>query len=156
MKALTPWRPMRELETIRQRMDDLFERMSERVFGPGQRERSVWGETEALAPAIESHVEKDTLIVKADLPGIDPKEVSISVTGNQLTIEGERKREEKKEEKDYFYRELAYGKFSRTMTLPESVDADKVKANYKNGVLEITMPAPKQITGKKIQIEAQK
>jgi HSP20 family protein len=146
---------MRELETIRQRMDDLFERMSERFFGPGEQERSVW-ETEALAPAIESHVEKDTLIVKADLPGIDPKEVSISVTGNQLTIEGERKREEKKEEKDYFYREMAYGKFSRTITLPEGVDADKVKANYKNGVLEITMPAPKQITGKKIQIEAQK
>jgi HSP20 family protein len=156
MKALTPWRPMRELETIRQRMDDLFERMSERVFGPGQRERSVWGETEALAPAIESHVDKDTLIIKADLPGIDPKEVSISVTGNQLTIEGERKQEEKKEEKDYVYREVAYGKFSRTMTLPEGVDADKVKANYKNGVLEITMPAPKQIAGKKIQIEAQK
>ncbi len=155
MKALTPWRPMRELETIRQRMDDLFERMSERFFGPGERERSVW-ETEALVPAIESHVDKDTLIIKADLAGIDPKEVSISVTGNQLTIEGERKREEKKEEKDYFYCELAYGKFSRTMTLPEGMDADKVKANYKNGVLEITMPAPKQLTSKKIQIEAQK
>ena len=155
MKALTPWRPMRELETIQRRMDDLFKDLSERFFGPGARERSVWG-TEAWAPAIESHVDKDTLIVKADLPGIDPKEVSISVTGNQLTIEGERKREEKKEEKDYFYREVAYGKFSRTMTLPEGVDADKVKASYKNGVLEITMPAPKQIASKKIQIEAQK
>jgi HSP20 family protein len=143
------------LDTLRQHMDDLFERMSERFFGPGERVRSVWG-TDALAPAIESHVEKDTLIIKADLPGIDPKEVSISVTGNQLTIEGERKQEEKKEEKDYFYREVAYGKFARTMTLPEGVDADKVKANYKNGVLEITMPAPKQATGKKIQIEAQK
>jgi HSP20 family protein len=73
-----------------------------------------------------------------------------------LTIEGERKREEKKEEKDYVYREVAYGKFSRTMTLPEGVDADKIKANYKNGVLEITMPAPKQISSKKIQIEAPK
>jgi HSP20 family protein len=155
MKALTPWRPMRDLDTLRQHMDDLFERMSGRFFGPGERERSVWG-TEALAPAIESHVDKDTLVIKADLPGIDPKEVSISVTGNQLTIEGERKQEEKKEEKDYFYREVAYGKFTRTMTLPEGVDADKVKASYKNGVLEITMPAPKQVTGKKIQIEAQK
>jgi HSP20 family protein len=155
MKALSPWRPMRELETIRQHMDDLFERMTERFFGPGERERSVWG-TEGSIPAIESHVDKDTLIVKADLPGIDPKEVSISVTGNQLTIEGERKREEKKEEKDYFYRELAYGKFSRTMTLPEGVDGDKIKANYKNGVLEITMPAPKQLASKKVQIEGQK
>jgi HSP20 family protein len=146
---------MRELDTLRRRMDDLFADLSERVFGPGERERSVWG-TAALVPALESHIEKDTLIVKADLPGIDPKEVSISVTGNQLTIEGERKREEKKEEKDYVYQEVAYGKFSRTMTLPEGVDADKVKASYKNGVLEITMPAPKQIASKKIQIEAQK
>jgi HSP20 family protein len=143
------------LDTLRQHMDDLFERMSGRFFGPGERERSVWG-TEGLAPAIESHVDKDTLVIKADLPGIDPKEVSISVTGNQLTIAGERKQEEKKEEKDYFYREVAYGKFTRTLTLPEGVDADKVKATYKNGVLEITMPAPQQVTGKKIQIEAQK
>jgi HSP20 family protein len=155
MKGLTPWRPMRELETIQRRMDDLFEHLTERFFGPGERERSVWG-PEAWAPALESHVDKDTLMVRADLPGIDPKEVSISVTGNQLTIEGERKREEKKEEKDYFYRELAYGKFSRTMTLPEGVDADKIKANYKNGVLEVTMPAPKQIASKKVQIEGQK
>jgi HSP20 family protein len=146
---------MRELETFRQRMDDLFADLSERFFDPSERERSVWG-TEGWAPAIESHVDKDTLVVKADLPGIDPKEVSISVTGNQLTITGERKREEKKEEKDYVYREVAYGKFSRTMTLPEGVDADKIKATYKAGVLEVTMPAPKQIAGKKIQIEAQK
>jgi HSP20 family protein len=155
MKAVTPWRPMRELETIRQHLDDLFERMTEGFFGPGERERSVWGTT-ALVPALESHLDKDTLIVKADLPGIDPKEVSISVTGNQLTIEGERKREEKKEEKDYVYRELAYGKFSRTMALPEGVDTDQIQANYKNGVLELSMPAPKQIASKKIQIEAQK
>jgi len=155
MKGLTPWRPIRELETIQRRMDDLFERLTGRFVGPGEREQSVWG-SEALAPAIESHVDKDTLIVKADLPGIDPKEVSLSVTGNQLTIEGERKREEKKEEKDYFYRELAYGKFVRTLTLPEGVDTDKIKASYKNGVLEITMPAPKQIASKKVQIEAPK
>lgn len=155
MKSLTPWRPMRELETIQRRMEDLFERLSGGFFPSGEREQSVWG-AEALAPAIESHVEKDTLIVKADLPGIDPKEVSIAVTGNQLTIEGERKREEKKEERDYFYREVAYGKFSRTLTLPEGVDTDKIKASYKNGVLEITMPAPKQIASKKIQIETQR
>jgi HSP20 family protein len=151
MKALTPWRPMRELETFERRMADLFERF----FGPWERERSVWG-TEGWAPAVESRVENGNLIVKADLPGIDPKEVTISVMGNQLTIEGERKREEKKEEKDYLYREVAYGKFLRTITLPEGVDADKVKASYKNGVLEITLPAPKQLAGKKVQIEVQK
>ena len=155
MKALTPWRPMRDLENLHRSMDEMFDRLSEQFFGPAERERSVWG-TETWAPVIESRRDNGNLIVKADLPGSDPKEVSISVTGNQLTIEGERKREEKKEEKDYFYREVAYGKFSRTMTLPEGVDTDKIKANYKNGVLEITMPAPKQLIGKKVQIEAQK
>lgn len=156
MAALTPWKPMRELEDVRRRMDDLFADLSGRFFGPGERERSFRGDLEGWTPVLESHVDKDTLVVKADLPGIDPKEVSISVTGNQLTIAGERKREEKKEEKDYFYREVAYGKFSRTMTLPEGVDAEKVKANYKNGVLEVTMPAPKQLASKKIQIETSK
>jgi HSP20 family protein len=154
MKALTPWQPMRELESLQRRMEELFNGLSERFSG-GARPRSVWGGEEWM-PAIESHVDNGNLIVKMDLPGVDPKEVSISVTGNQLTIEGERKREEKKEEKDYSYREVAYGKFSRSMTLPEAVDADKVKAAYKNGVLEVTIPVPKQLAAKKIQIEAQK
>lgn len=154
MKSLTPWRPMRELESLQRRMDQLFDRFSERFWG-GEHTKSVWG-SEDWNPAIESHADNGNLIVKADLPGIDPKEVSISLVGNQLTIEGERKREEKKEEKDYFYQELAYGKFSRSITLPEGVEADKVKATFKNGVLEISMPAPKQAGAKKIQIEAQK
>jgi HSP20 family protein len=146
---------MRELEKLQRGMEEMFDRLSERFFGREGGERSIWG-TEMWAPAIESHVDKGNLIVKVDLPGIDPKEVSISVTGNQLMIEGERKREEKKEEKDYFYREVEYGKFSRTVSLPEGVEADKVKANYKNGVLEITMPAPKQLESKKVQVEVQK
>jgi HSP20 family protein len=145
---------MRELESLQQRMDQLFDQFSNRFFG-GERPKSIWG-GEDWNPAIESRADNGNLIVKADLPGVDPKEVSISVVGNQLTIEGERKHEEKKEEKDYFYRELSYGKFSRSVALPEGVDPDKVKATFKNGVLEITMPAPKQLTAKKIQIEAQK
>ena len=154
MKSLTPWRPMRELESLQQRMDQLFDQFSTRFFG-GERPKSVWG-GEDWSPAIESRADNGNLIVKVDLPGVDPKEVSISVVGNQLTIEGERKHEEKKEEKDYFYRELSYGKFSRSLTLPEGVDPDKVKATFTNGVLEITMLAPKQLAAKKIQIEAQK
>jgi len=155
MDALTPWRPMRELATIRQRMDDMFDRLTGEFFGP-----SWWKqprrEAEAWAPAIECQVANGNLVVKADLPGIDPKEVTISAVGNQLTIEGERKRDTKGEEKEYFYDEMPYGKFSRTLTLPEGVDADKVKADYKNGVLEITVPAPKQLISKRIPIEIQK
>jgi len=154
MKGLTPWRPMKELESLQHRMEQMFDHLSDRFRG-SEHPRSVWGSDE-WAPAIESHVDNGNLIVKADLPGVDPKEVSVSVVGNQLTIEGERKHEEKKEEKDYFYQELSYGKFSRSMTVPEGVDADKVKATFKNGVLEVSMPAPKQLAAKKIQIEASK
>jgi HSP20 family protein len=153
MRALTPWRPRRELATLQRDMADMFDRLTERFFGPWERERPSW-RAGAWAPAIESHVENGNLIVKADLPGIDPKEVTISVQGNQLTIEGGRREEKKKEEKGYFYQEVAYGKFSRTMTLPDGVEADKVKARYKDGVLKITMPAPKELAAKKIQIEA--
>jgi HSP20 family protein len=136
------------------RMRDLFERFWDEGF------LSSWErpfrKLEGWEPAIESHVENGNLVVKADLPGIDPKDISLSVTGNRLTIEGERKEEAKKEEKDYVYRELSYGKFTRTMELPASVEADKVKADYKDGVLKITMPAPKELAAKKIQIEASK
>jgi len=147
MRALTPWRAMRELDPVRRRMENLFERFFEPEEG------GFWG-GDAWAPAVESHVENGNLVVKADLPGIDPKEVSISVLGNNLKIEGERKQEKKEEEKNYFYQEVAYGKFSRTVPLPQGVDANQVHAHYKDGVLEITMPAPKELAAKKIQIEA--
>lgn len=160
MRSLLPWRRTGELQRVERGMEEMmqnlfgdFDRFGERWLMPWERERPWW-RTEEWGPAIESHVENGNLIVKADLPGIDPKEVSISVTGNQLTIEGERKQEKKEEKKDYFYQELAYGKFSRTMTLPDRVDADKVKASYKDGVLQITMPAPKEMTPKRIQVEA--
>jgi HSP20 family protein len=137
-------------------MRDLFDRFWDEGFFRGWDWDRPFRKLEGWEPAIESHVENGNLVVKADLPGIDPKEISISVVGNRLTIEGERKEEEKKEEKDYVYRELSYGKFSRTMELPAGVDADKVKAEYKDGVLKVTMPAPKEISTKKIQIETQK
>jgi HSP20 family protein len=137
-------------------MDDMFDRLTREFFGPERWERPR-EQAEGWAPAIESHIENGNLVVKADLPGIDPKEVTISALGNQLTIAGERKREKKEgEEKEYLYHELPYGKFSRTLVLPDGVDADKIKADYKNGVLEITVPAPKQLISKKIPIEVQK
>jgi HSP20 family protein len=146
---------MRELETIRGRMDDMFDRLTREFFGPGWWDRPRES-VEAWAPAIESHIENGNLVVKADLPGINPKEVTISALGTQLTIAGERKQEKKEEEKEYLYHELPYGKFTRTLVLPDGVDADKIKADYKNGVLEITVPAPKQLISKKIPIEVQK
>jgi HSP20 family protein len=144
---------MGELDPLSRRMDEMFNRLTREFFGSGRRERpreeaAVW------EPAIECHLDNGNLIVKADLPGIDAKDVNISVLGNELTIAGERKREE--EEGQYFYEELPYGKFVRKMRLPDGIDADKIKTAYKNGMLEITMPAPAQLITKKIPIEVQK
>jgi HSP20 family protein len=132
----------------------MFSRLTREFFGSGWRERPG-AEAAVWEPAIECHLENSNLIIKADLPGIEAKDVNISVLGNELTIEGERKRDKKEEAGESFYQELPYGKFSRKMMLPDGIDADKVKTAYKNGVLEITMPAPKQLVSKKIPIEVQ-
>lgn len=156
MSALVPWRPMREMETLSRRMDDMFDRLTREFFGPGWLDRSRVEAAMMWEPAIECHVEAGNLIVKADLPGIDPKDVNVSLLGTQLTIEGERKREKAEAGEGYMYRELPYGKFTRVLTLPEGIDADKIKTAYKNGVLEISMPMPPQMVSKKIPIEVQK
>lgn len=156
MKALTPWRSRNELERLERGMRHFFDRFFDEGFLSSWDRDLPFRRMEGWEPVIESRVENGNVIVKADLPGIDPKEISISITGNRLTIEGERKEETKKEEKNYLSRELSYGKFSRTMELPAGVDADNVKADYKDGVLKITMPAPKELAAKKIQIEASK
>jgi HSP20 family protein len=155
MKALTSWKPMRELDPLSGRMDDMFDRLTRGFFGPGWGERPR-AEAGVWEPAIECHLENSNLIVRADLPGVEAKDVNISVLGTELTIEGERKRDTKEDEGGYFYQELPYGKFVRKMALPEGIDADKVKTAYKNGMLEITMPAPKQLVSKKIPIEVRK
>ena len=153
MAALTPWRPRRDLAAMERSMEEMFDRLSGDFFGPGWGRRARWG-AEGWTPAIDSHIENGTLVVKADLPGIDPKQVSISVLGNQLTIEGERKSDTPEGEQP-FHHELPYGKFSRTVNLPEGVEGDSVKADYKNGVLIISMPVPKSLVSKRIPIEIQ-
>lgn len=155
MSALVPWRPMREVDTLSRRMEDMFDRLTHEFFGAGWLDRPRAEAAMMWEPAIECHVEAGNLMVKADLPGIDPKDVNVSLLGTQLTIAGERKMDKAEEEKGYLYRELPYGKFARVLTLPEGIDADKVKTAYKNGVLEICMPMPPQMVSKKIPIEVQ-
>lgn len=95
----------------------------------------------------------DTVVVKAELPGMEPKDVDISVSGDKLTIKGERKAEKEEKGKTFYRMERCYGSFCRTVELPAPVEADKAKADYKNGILEITLPKTEQVKAKKIPIK---
>jgi HSP20 family protein len=145
MRALAPWRPFGELSTLHHEIDDLFSRF----FGE---EEGRWPFAMGTAPTVESFLRGNELVVRADLPGIDPKEVELAVEGDRLTIKGERKKIDEKKRANEFYREVSYGCFERTVALPAGVDPDTVKAAYHDGVLEITMKAPKDFVSKKVPI----
>jgi HSP20 family protein len=146
MRSLTPWKTSPQLSGLHEEIDDLFERF----FGGDLGTRRTWPGSGRFAPAIESFLKEDKLVVRADLPGIDPKEVDVQVEGDRLTIRGERRQVH--EDKNRSYREVTYGRFERTVRLPSGVDPDTVKATYTDGVLEIAMDAPKSLTSKKVEI----
>lgn len=135
------------LSTLHNEMDDLFDsffRGLERPFA-GYR---TW-------PAIDVAEDENSIIVKAEVPGCNAEDIDISVHGNTLTISGEKKFSEEKKEKDYYHVESSYGSFRREMTLPTDVDADKVDAAYKNGVLSITLPKAAQAKTIKVKVKGQ-
>ncbi len=146
MRALAPWRPELELSTLHNEIDNFFARF----FGEEERwwTRAFEG---GFVPAIESFVRGEDLVIRADLPGIDPKEVELTVEGDRLTIKGERKRTYE-DSGEYLRREVVYGRFERSVPLPAGVDADSIKATYRDGVLEVTMKAPKNMVSKKVPI----
>ncbi len=152
MGELALWRPFREVSSLHREVDDLFSRF----FGDFEREFSLLGREGGWSPAVESYLEGDKLVVRVDLPGVDPRDVEIAVVGSQLTVKGERKaaREGGKDGEGYFYREVRYGRFERSVPLPEGVNADQIHARYHNGVLEVEMPAPSGMAARRIPIEA--
>jgi len=144
--ALSLWSPLREMERMRRGFDDLFDRLlGDEALAPWRPGLTV--------PAVESYIEGDKLVVRADLPGIDPKDVEVTVTGNTLTIKGSREQKREEKGRDFIHRELSYGAFERSLTLPQGVKADAIKASYQNGVLELTMPAPKELSAHKVPIK---
>jgi HSP20 family protein len=105
-------------------------------------------------PALNIWSNEDELIITAEVPGINPEDLDISVVGDNLTLKGERKAEEMDENARYHRQERGYGSFSRTVQLPFPVDIDKVDANFTNGVLEITMPRAEADKPRKIAVKS--
>ena len=105
------------------------------------------------APKIDGYIEGDEIHIKADLPGIDPKDVEISLDGNRLTLKAERKADSQEEKDGYFHREISYGSFERSFVLPRGVDAEKIAAISKNGMLEVVVPLPESARPKRIMVD---
>jgi HSP20 family protein len=105
------------------------------------------------APIIDIEEDKDKIIVKVEIPGMRKEDIQVAVHGNILTVSGERKQESELKDRTYHRIERAYGKFSRTITLPSEVDADEIKASYKDGLLKIDLPKPESIKPRQIDVE---
>jgi len=158
MKSLIRWDPFRAMRTL-DPFDDLrtmqseMDRLFNRFLGV---ERAGEGEHTGLwMPSIESYMKEGKLIIKAELPGIDAKDLELTITERELVIKGERKAAKDEKEKDYTYREISYGSFERRFLLPEGVKTEELKAKFNNGILEVTVPVPAVQKAKKIEIDTQ-
>ena len=146
---LTPWRPFRELERMRRDMDRLWD-----SFFEGRPERKT-GEVMEWLPSTDVAETKNELVVKAELPGIDPKDIDISLSEGVLTVKGEKKQEKEEKEEGYHLVERSYGSFTRSLRLPKEVQGDKISASYKNGVLKVSLPKSEEAKKKEIKIKVQ-
>lgn len=150
---LVRWRPKRtetmlpftfpRVGTLFEDMDKFFEEWPVVSYG----ERMLWH------PTLDIFEEKEELVVKVELPGIKPEEVDITVEDGYLTISGEKKVEKEVKEEDFIRHERSYGLFKRSISLPTLVEAEKIKALYKDGILEVRLPKKEEFKPKKVKVE---
>jgi HSP20 family protein len=144
--ALIRWQPVRELGTIQNEMNRVFNSFFDTPTPANGTTFRRW------IPAMDLVETESSYVLKADLPGLSQSDVNIEVDDNVLTVSGERKAEHEDRKAGYYRVERSYGSFRRSLALPEGVDADAVKATFENGVLEVTVPKPAQQAPRKVQI----
>lgn len=147
--AIERWRPFEEMERM---MDE----MMRWPLRPWRRPLIWWRiptQEVGWSPPVEMYEKTDRFVVRAELPGMKKEDIDISLVGDTLTISGERKPEADIKDEEYLRCELCYGKFSRSITLPSAVDANKVEATYENGILLITLPKAEEAKPKKIELK---
>lgn len=145
---LMRWEPFRELVSLREAMNRLFEESFVSPWGAFPRQ--------AEDPAVDMYETDNAVVVKAAIPGVDPKDVEINVTGDTLTIRGEVKKEEQVKEENYLRRERYYGAFCRSFLLPTRVVADDAEAVFEKGVLTLTLPKAEEVKPKTIKVKVKK
>jgi HSP20 family protein len=147
--ALVRWRPLGDFVDIRDEIDRLFD-----TFLPAKSE-AEYPVTTAWVPRVDVAETDNEVVVTTELPGVERKDVKLSVEDNVLTIGGEKKQENETKEKNYHCVERRYGTFSRSFTLPTRIQADKVKATFKDGILTMKLPKAEEAKTKEIPIEIQ-
>jgi HSP20 family protein len=147
---LVPFRPFRELESFRNEMDRLWD-----TFFEGRPRRRRTDDGGEWLPSLDISETKSDLVVEAEIPGMDPKDIDISLSDGTLIIKGERKHEKEKKEKDYHLIERSYGTFTRMVRLPKEVKRDKISASYKNGILKVILPKSKEAMTKEVKIKVE-
>ncbi|HSE94437.1 MAG TPA: Hsp20/alpha crystallin family protein [Methylomirabilota bacterium] len=145
MRALTPWTG---LSTMKKEMDRLFDRVWEGDF-PQLPSFGEW------APALDVSETKDAVMVKAEVPGMDPTDIQLSLQDQVLTLKGEKKQEKEEKDEHYYRAERSYGAFARAIRLPAPVDGSKVTATFKHGLLAVTLPKAPTAKGTTIPIKAE-
>jgi HSP20 family protein len=145
MTVLTRWEPFREFSTLQDRINRVF-----RESYTGSHDDSLT--TSSFAPAVDVYEDEHKVSLKIEVPGIEEKDIDVRVENNTLTVHGERKIEKEEKEENYRRVERQYGSFTRSFTLPQTVDNDNVSANYDKGVLKITLPKKAEAKPKQIKV----
>lgn len=146
--AIIRWEPFRDLVSSQDRFDRLFTETFPRFFEEGEAPMGTW------TPAVDIYESDHDLKIKAELPGVDPKDIEARVENGALYLKGERKFEKESKDENYHRVERSYGSFMRTFSLPASVDTEKVAAEYKDGVLTLTLPKKEEAKAKTIKVQA--
>ena len=141
------WEPFRNLVDIQGEVNRLFDSVAGRPMAGAPAAGRSW------MPAVDMHETKDDLVLRAEVPGVREKDVAVSITGDLLTIRGERRWEDESKDQKFLHVERVYGQFERMIQLPLAVQTDKVKASYRDGVLEIKLPKAEELKPREIKIE---
>ncbi len=152
--AIVRWEPFRDMVGLQERMNRIFD---EAFRGAGRTATDDdWSLGGSWAPAVDIYEQEGNIVLKAELPGVDPKDVDVRVENNVLTLRGERKFDNEVKRESYHRIERSYGTFTRSFTLPNMIDTDKIKAEYKEGVLRMSLPQKEEARPKQISISVGK
>ena len=146
MTVLTRFEPFREFSTLQDRLNRLYRDS----FSSEAQDQTL--ATSSFAPAVDVYEDEHSITLKIEVPGIDEKDIDVRIENNTLTVHGERKIEKEEKEENYRRVERQYGSFTRTFTLPTTVDSEKVSANYDKGVLKIALPKKAEAKPKQIKV----